>query len=54
MKGIWWWGSFWRNARPGKRDGMPESGGMHYYFLVIYSKNTMLDIAVNGNISNEV
>ena len=26
-----------------KRDAMLESGGMHYYFLVLYSKNTMLD-----------
>lgn len=24
-----------------KRDAMPKSGGMHFYFLVIYSKNTM-------------
>lgn len=30
---------------PEKRDEMPESGGMHHHcFLVIYSKNTMLDI----------
>lgn len=24
-----------------KRDAMPKSGGMHFYVLVIYSKNTM-------------
>ena len=30
---------------PEKRDEMPESGGMHHHcYLVIYSKNTMLDI----------
>ena len=26
-----------------KGDVMLESGGMHHYFLVIYSKNAMLD-----------
>ena len=24
-----------------KRDAMPQYGGMHYYFLVIYTKNTI-------------
>lgn len=25
-----------------KRDAMPESWGIHYYFFLIYSKNTII------------